>query len=220
VLVDRLSRPFGLRGERLERIPVRKTSPAVSALLVLYTFVTAGALGLASAHWMTSGEYPFGKARVGAWTVWPRAGSREADPYTRAVNARTGAIPLGVGEGLVLRANVDEADRELDSRCAYRIGTAMPQARFWTLTLYDAAGRPVETPLGRSGFSSAELLRDQNGDFVVALSREATAGNWLMMPESGPVTLILRLYDSPASVGSAALDARVVPRVERLECSP
>jgi hypothetical protein len=41
-----------------------------------------------------------------------------------------------------------------------------------------------------------------------------------MMPESGPVTLIFRLYDSPASVGSAALDFRTVPRVERLECAP
>jgi hypothetical protein len=220
VFADRLPRAFLLRGGRPEGLAVKKASAAASALLVLYAFVLAGALGLSSAHWMTSGEYPFGKVRVGAWTVWPRAGSREADPYTRAVNARTGAIPLGVGEGLVLRASVDDAGHALDSRCVYRIGAATPQARFWTLTLYDAAGRPTETPLGRSGFSSAELLRDQNGGFAITVSREAIAGNWLMMPESGEVSLILRLYDSPASVGSAALDARAVPRVERLECAP
>jgi len=136
------------------------------------------------------------------------------------VNARTGAIPLGVGEGLLLRASVDDGGRALDARCAYRVGPATPQARFWTLTLYDVAGRPVDTPLGRSGFSSAELLRDQNGGFSITVSREAATGNWLMMPESGPVTLIFRLYDSPASVGSAALDFRTVPRVEPLECAP
>ena len=216
----RLPRAFDLRGPPIEGLPVRKASAAASALLVVYTFVIAGALGLSSAHWMTNGEYPFGRVGVGAWTVWPRSGSREADPYTRAVNARTGAIPLGVGEGLLLRASVDDGGRALDARCAYRVGPATPQARFWTLTLYDVAGRPVDTPLGRSGFSSAELLRDQNGGFSITVSREAATGNWLMMPESGPVTLIFRLYDSPASVGSAALDFRTVPRVERLECAP
>ena len=84
--------------------------------------------------------------------MWPRAGSRDADPYTRAVNARTGGIPLGVGEGLVLRAAADDAGRALDARCAYRIGTTAPQARYWTLALYDETGRPVETPLGRASF--------------------------------------------------------------------
>jgi hypothetical protein len=199
-------------------MPVR-AGRAASVLLIVYAFVIAAALGLSSAHWMTKGEYPFGNVRVGAWTVWPRSGSREADPYTRAVNARAGNIPLGVGEGLVLRAATDDAGRALDARCAYRVGTMMPQARFWTLTLYDTAGRSADTPLGRSGFSSAELLRDQDGAFAITISREAASGNWLMMPEHGEVSLVLRLYDSPASVGSAALDARVLPRIERLECA-
>jgi hypothetical protein len=95
----------------------------------------------------------------------------------------------------------------------------MPQARFWTLTLYDSAGKPADTPLGRNSFSSAELVRDQGGAFAIVISREAQSDNWLMMPESGEVSLVLRLYDSPASVGSAALDARVLPRIERLECA-
>jgi hypothetical protein len=219
VFVDRLPGAFGLRGERLEGLPLKKASPAVSALLVLYTFVVAGALGLSSAHWMTKGDYPFGSVRVGPWTVWPRSGSREADPYTRAVNARTGTIPIGVGEGLLLRATADDAGRALESRCIYRIGSTMPQARFWTVTLYDVAGKPAQTPLGRSSFSSAELVRNQDGGFAITLSHEAQSGNWLMMPESGEVSLVLRLYDSPASVGSAALDARVLPRIERLECA-
>lgn len=217
--VDRLPSAFGLRGERLEGLPYKKAGAAASALLVLYTFIVAGALGLSSAHWMTKGDYPFGNVRVGPWTVWPRSGSREADPYTRAVNARTGTIPIAVGEGLLLRATADDAGRALESRCGYRIGSTMPQARFWTLTLYDSAGKPADTPLGRNSFSSAELVRDQGGAFAIVISREAQSDNWLMMPESGEVSLVLRLYDSPASVGSAALDARVLPRIERLECA-
>lgn len=220
MFVDHLHRGVGWRTEKAAAHPPVRASRASSALLVVYTLVVAGALGLSSAHWMTKGDYPFGSARIGAWTVWPRSGSRDADPYTRAVNARTGTIPLGVGEGLLLRATADDLGRALDARCAYRIGATTPQARFWTLTLYDEAGRPVETPLGRSGFTSAELLRDADGGFAIALSREVASGNWLMMPGSGAVSLLLRLYDSPASVGSAALDARVLPRIERRECAP
>lgn len=220
MLVDRLSRALASQGERTDALPPAKASRASSSALVLYALAIAAALGLSSAHWMTKGDYPFGSVRVGAWTVWPRAGSRDADPYTRAVNARTGTIPLGVGEGLVLRATADDSGRPLDPRCVYRIGATTPQARFWTLTLYDEDGRPVETPLGRSGFGSAEILRDAGGGFAIVMSREAAAGNWLMMPQSGAVSLLLRLYDSPASVGSAALDARVLPRIERGECAP
>ena len=50
------------------------------------------------------------------------------------------------------------------------------------------------------------------------LSREAQSGNWLMMPEAGAVNLVMRLYDSPASSGAAALDARSLPSIVRLEC--
>ena len=218
MFVDRL--PFAASGEQ----PRRRGRPATrasAAVLIIYALVLAGSLGLASAHWLTRADYPFGGVRVGPWLVWPKAGARDADPYTRAVNARTGIIPLAVGEGLVLRATADSAEQALDRRCTYMVGSVTPQARFWTLTLYDAAGRPVQTPLGRSGFTSAELLRDASGAFSISISPEARSGNWLMMPEAGEeLSLLLRLYDSPASAGSASLDARALPTIERLECQP
>ena len=215
--VDRL--PDAHQGARLE--PQRTgVSHAANAVLIIYALSLAAALGLGSAYWMTGGDYPFGAVRSGAWTVWPKAGSRDADPYTRAVNARTGGIPLGIGEGLVLRAAADDAGRPLDARCAYRVGTTAPPARYWSLTLYDGAGRPVDTALKRSSFSSAEVLRAQDGGFSVALSREAESGNWLMMPEAGEVSLVLRLYDTPAASAASALDPRSLPSIVRGECAP
>ena len=214
--VDRL--PDALKGA----LPApRRTaaSSAAAAILIIYALCLGAGLGLGSAWWMTNGDYPFGAVRSGAWTVWPKAGSRDADPYTRAVNARTGGIPLGIGEGLVLRA-ADDAGRALDAHCTYRIGTTAPQARYWSLTLYDGAGRPVDTALKRSSFSSAEILRGQDGGFTVVLSREAESGNWLMMPESGEVSLVLRLYDTPAASAAAALDPRSLPSIVRGECGP
>jgi hypothetical protein len=40
------------------------------------------------------------------------------------------------------------------------------------------------------------------------------------MPERGRVSLVLRLLDTPVAGGSAALDARTLPVVERTGCEP
>jgi len=190
-----------------------------SAALVFYAVAVALLIGFGSAYWAVSGDYPFGKVRAGLWHGAPRVGSREADPYTRAVVARNAEIPLAVGEGLTLTATRDDAGRALDAACSYRIGSTTPQARYWTITLYDEDGRPVAAGLERSGFTSAEVLRDAEGRFTIHLSREPMPGNWLRMPEAGRPGLALRLYDTPVAAGTAALDTRSLPTIERLDCA-
>lgn len=188
----------------------------VTPLLAVYALLLGAGLGLGSAYLTLRRDFPIGGVRAGAWVTWPRVGSKEADPYARAVIARRGDIPLGIGEGLALTATGDDAGRPFDSACSYRITSPVPPARFWTLTLYEA-DHPAEES-GRSGFTSAEILRDAEGRFEITLSREARPGNWLPLPAAGRLRLVLRLYDTPATVGSAALDARSVPAVTRLDC--
>lgn len=197
-----------LAPSRLKRL----LSPAV---LAVYAVLLGLGLGLGTAYWAISGDYPLGSVQVGPWTLWPRIGSRDIDPYARAIMARTGAIPLGVGEGLTLVAVVDDADRPLESRCAYRIGSVMPPARIWTLTSY--ASESAEPP---RGLTSVELLRDRDGGFEIVAAAEPRAGNWLAMPSGGRVSFVLRLYDTPVAATSAALDRRTLPGIERLECPP
>jgi hypothetical protein len=185
---------------------------------VVYAFALALGLGVGSAYYAVSGEYPVGGVRVGPWTTWPQAGSPAADPYARAIATRNAEIPLAVGEGLALTARADSEGRTLDTGCAYRVGGVTPQARLWTLTLYDGSGALVATDLERSGFTSAEVLRAADGGFSIALSRELQPGNWLKLPPGGPFTLALRLYDTPAALGTGAVEARALPAIERLEC--
>jgi len=199
---------------------VRRRRPLSSAALVVHAVTLALLLGLGSAYWAVSGDYPFGKMRAGAWQAAPRVGSREVDPYARAVLARNAEIPLAIGEGITLTATEDDAGRPLDAGCAYRIGRAAPQTRYWTLTLYDAEGHPVSSELQRSGFTSAEVLRDVDGGFSIAISREPMPGNWLRAPEAGRLGLALRLYDTPVATGAATLDPRTFPAIERLDCRP
>ena len=78
---------------------------------------------------------------------------------------------------------------------------------------------PAVSELQRSGFTSSEVLRDAEGRFSIAISREPMPGNWLRMPENGRPALVPRLYDTPVAAGTAALDARTLPTIERLDCA-
>jgi hypothetical protein len=195
-----------------------KARPLSTAALVVYTCTLALGLGVGSAYLALKADYPIGGLDVGPWTTWPLVGAKDADPYTRSIVTRRGEIPLAAGEGLAFFAIADSGGRPLDSSCTYRLGSVTPQARLWTLTLYDEAGAIQTSELGRSGFTSAEVLRSPEGSFTVMLSRDLQPGNWLQLPKSGRFTLALRLYDTPASLGTGAVDARAVPAIERLEC--
>lgn len=189
-----------------------------SIVFGLYALLLGFGLGAGSAYWIVNADYPFGRVRAGPWTAWPRAGSRDADPYMRAIVARQGDLPLGLGEGLALTATEDSAGQPLEARCRYSLGAATPPARSWTLALYDAEGRPLRSDWGWSGLTSAEIVRDREGRFAVTLARDASPGNWIRMPEGGRVSLTLRLYDTPVAGGSAALDPALFPSIERLGC--
>ncbi|MGX7709055.1 DUF1214 domain-containing protein [Methylobacterium sp. Gmos1] len=209
--------------------------------LVLYALALGVILGLASANWATRGRYPFGGVALNAWTAWPKIGSRDADPYVRAIHARTGEVPLALGEGLLLTALTDDAGRRLDPSCRYRIAGATPPARAWTLTVErrghapdatakeapmeapkDAAARPAQgggVPLPRTGFTSTEVLRDRDGRFAVVVSPAVQPGNWLPMPEGeGSIRLVLRLYDTPVAASTGVLEREGVPSITREDC--
>jgi hypothetical protein len=199
-------------------LPFPVTSRSIpTAIHVLYALLLALGLGLGSAYMVLQGDPPFGSLRVGPWQAWPKLGSSDADPYMRAIVARRSDIPLATGEGLVLAATKDSAGGRLDSACSYRIGSVTPAARLWTLTLYDQSGRLPVSELGRSSYTSSEVVRNADDGFAIILSRQISAGNWLQLPESGPFSLTLRLYDMPGAAGTN-LQATDFPIIERLGC--
>lgn len=198
----------------LSAVTVRRVP---TSFLIVYALLLALGLGLGSTYRVLNGDPPFGSLRLGPWEAWPKLGSPEADPYMRAIIARRGDVPLATGEGLGFLAHTDSEGRPLDSACSYSIGAVAPVARLWTLTLYDGTGRLPATTLGRRNFTSAEVLRDTQDRFAIALSRSLQPGNWLQLPASGPFTVALRLYDPPGAAG-ANLEETDFPLIQRLGC--
>jgi hypothetical protein len=183
------------------------------------TLILAAAIGL-GATWLTlTRGVAFGSMTVGAWTAWPRTGSVNIDPYARATFSRTGALPIGVGDGVAFYARTDDAGNVLDGRCTFTVSGMTPAARYWTVTLYDAQGRLVANTIDRHGFTSAEVVRDATGDFVISVAPRARPGNWLPSGGVEQFVLVWRLYDTPIGVASLTTREGPMPAIARRSCS-
>jgi hypothetical protein len=184
--------------------------------------ILAAAVGLAMGLWATRALLadggPFNSVSFGAWSVAIKAGAIDADPYTRASLARSGEVPLALGEGLQLVARADDAGRPLDPRCVYRVGPRAPTARYWTLGVVDLKGFPIENPAGRYVLRSSEILRRAGGEFSIYVSAMAHAGNWLPVGAPGAFALVLRLYDSPLSATVGGIEKAAAPEISRESC--
>ncbi len=183
-----------------------------------YVLALGAGLGLASAHYAVANRPPFGRAQVGPWMTWPRSGASDIDPYMRAYLARGPHLPLGAGEGLELIAERDDDGNLLEGRCRYLLTGTTPAARGWTLAVSDLEGRPFALPSGRSGFSDAEIVRDESGALRIVAAATPEAGNWLPLPPAGRFAVRLRLYDTPISSHANELRSEILPRIERAGC--
>jgi hypothetical protein len=186
-------------------------------LELLFAMAVALGSGLGSAWYVVGSGWLIRTDVVGEWSAWPLGGSPDADPYSRAVLARTGQVPLAQGEGTAFFASADMTGAAIRGGCEYRITGQTPPARLWTLVLIDENGDLPASPTGRTYLRSDQLLRDETGQFQIALSTAARPGNWFPLPGSGAYTLVLRLYDTPASLLSD-IKAGALPQIEPRGC--
>lgn len=189
---------------------------SVSGLVI--ATVLGVSLGLASAQLALDAGVGFGRITVGPWTAVPRAGALDADPYTRAEQVRDQSLPLGGGEGIAFHAARDDGGEALEGSCERVLTLSPPPARYWTITVTDPAGRLIDNPIGRHGFTSQEVLRRPNGSVVVSVSAAARPGNWLPAPAGRRYQLVFRMYDTPLTT-TASLVRPVVPAIARGACS-
>ncbi len=184
----------------------------------LFAFAIATLIGLGATYIAITRGAAFGALKLGAWTAWPKTGTAAADPYARATIARTGQLPIGLGDGVGFSAQHDDAGRFLDGRCEVVLSGVTPPARFWTLTLYNVDGQLVANTVNRYGFTSQEIIRRTDGSFEIAVAPRATAGNWLPTGGLERYLLVLRLYDTAVGVSTRAGREAPMPAITTRAC--
>ena len=184
----------------------------------LFALAVAALVGLGSTYFALSRGAAFGALSIGSWTAWPRTGTIDADPYARATIARTGQLPMALGDGVSFSASADDSGRTLDGRCNVIVSGITPAARFWTLTLYNVSGELVSNSVGRYGFTSEEVVRTADGSFAVDVGPRASPGNWLPTGGIERYELVLRFYDTAIGIATRASRELPMPAVKTRRC--
>lgn len=186
---------------------------------ILFTLGLAAGVGLGATWLALTQGTAYGGVTIGAWTAWPKTGTPGIDPYARAMIARSGELPIGSGDGVAFFARADDGGRVLDGRCDAALDGMTPQARFWTMTLYDPEGRLVPNSVQRQGFTSQEIVRRADGSFEIVIGPRARPGNWLPTGGIERYMLVLRLYDTPIGVATRTAREAPMPTLIQKACS-
>jgi hypothetical protein len=184
----------------------------------LFALAVAAVVGLGATYFALTRGAAFGALTIGSWTARPKTGTADADPYARATIARTGQLPLALGDGVSFTAQTDDNGRLLDGRCDVVLSGVTPAARFWTLTLYNAEGGLVANTVERFGFSSQEIVRHADGSFDIVIAPRANPGNWLPTGGIERYALVLRFYDTAVGVSTKAGRELPMPAITSRSC--
>jgi hypothetical protein len=138
----------------------------------------------------------------GPWRTAEKVGTADASVATRAA----GGIAPGCWRCPSARRSTSTRPRtapgrKLMGRCRYRVTGGRLDARWWSLTLYDAQGYLIPNPARAHSLGSAALDADEAGAWQVDIARERQGPHWIAMPDDEAVrTDPARL----SSVGKAA----------------
>jgi hypothetical protein len=184
----------------------------------LFALAVAAVVGLGATYLALTRGAAFGALSIGSWTARPKTGTMDADPYARASIARTGQLPIALGDGVSFTSQADDNGKLLDGRCDVVLSGITPAARFWTLTLYNSVGELVANSVNRYGFTSQEIARHADGSFEIAIGPRANPGNWLPTGGVERYALVLRFYDTAVGVSTKAGREVPMPAVNTRSC--
>ncbi len=185
---------------------------ALTALILLGLVV-----GGLSALWAINANLT-GTQNFGGWIGSRLVGSPAADPYTRAIVARTGLLALTRKEAVYFTRATDEKGRALSDKCTYRLDGGPLPARWWSVTLYAADNYLAVNGDNAHSFDATRASRTPDARWSVMVGRDhADKGPWMSSRNSGRFTISLRLYNPEAVVLDHPQDV-AFPTLRTLSC--
>lgn len=189
-----------------------------TALLTLLTLIIAIGGGAASVWYALSAREGVGAITIGGWTAYPEMGTPDADPYSKARVAREGLLVLGRAEGLAFVAQRDSTGESLRRECRYTVEGVVPPARLWTLYATDTERAALAPGAHMAGMlNSYGVLFLPDNSLAITVGTAPAPGNWLATGGSGPMSLVLTLYDTPVAGGAGMTDIEL-PQILKVGC--
>ncbi len=185
-------------------------------------YTLAVALGLVAglggaAYTVRSGALGSGQS-IGPWRTGADFGTAEASARTRAVVAMAGLLALPAREARYYTAVTDDAGAALDGRCRYRVTGGNLPARWWSLTLYDAAGYLVPNDADRFSVPGAALAPGERSSWTIRVAPDRQTGHWLPTGGIDAFALTLRAY-LPPDGGKGTPPRAALPSIVKEGCA-
>ena len=175
-------------------------------------------VGLGAAWAITGGGLQDGQIANGPWTTSLGYGTKATDPVTRAAVARAGLLALPAKETVYWSAKDDAAGAPLDGNCRYSLSGKPLDARWWSVTVYDAEGYLVDNPGRVWSVNGANVALDAKGEWRVSISSDKPQdAAWLPGIKDQPFQLTLRMYN-PGPAFRADPFKAMLPRIVKESC--
>ncbi len=155
---------------------------------------------------------------IGPWQSITEIDDNELNPYALAHKSNYGNLKLGNFEALYFIAKNDDKNKSLTGNCEYAVTGEVPEAKWWSITIYDQNGMLIENQAERYSFNATNLRLKNNAAFNIALAANARPDNWIPIKPDQPFVIVLRLY-SPNINSIRDANEISFPGIERLNCS-
>jgi len=163
----------------------------------------------------------------GIWKVNPTMDLK--DPHQRAIVSLVGLFALRESEVLYYSASQDNEGRPLSSRYNYLLDGSVPEARYWSYTLYgdDDFLIPNESKIygynaSSMSFEPIDTLNPELGKVAMPTyqihisATDQGDKNWLPSGDNDEMTVLLRMYN-PAPHVYQNLASIPLPTIRRVE---
>ncbi|MCY4238333.1 MAG: DUF1214 domain-containing protein [Rhodospirillaceae bacterium] len=128
------------------------------------------------------------------WIAGQPARSEEGNSLARARKSLCCLLAPDHREAIYYRVEKDSRSRPLRAECNYQVVGRSPDARWWSLTIYDSDFFLIETRFGRHSVNSGNVEVNSDGTYSVSVGPSQVKGAWLPTRGEGHIYLLLRAY--------------------------